>query len=80
MPPASLAHLKHRVSEKKWPEARSWCEQRQLNKEYVLWEKGKPDPTPARAEERTALRFYIFGSGHPLMGVYCWWCDPENDR
>jgi len=52
--PASLVHLKRRASEKQWPEARSWCEQRQVNKGYVLRKKGKPDPTPAKAEERTA--------------------------
>ena len=44
--------------EKKWPEARPWCEQRRPNKGCVLREKGKPDPTPARAEKRTASRFY----------------------
>ena len=55
MPPAPLGHVKHRTvkhraSDKKWPEARSWCERRQLSKGYVLQEKGKPDPTPDRAE------------------------------
>jgi len=48
--PTSLARLKRRASEKKWPEARSWCERRRLNKRYDLREKGKPDQTPARAE------------------------------
>jgi len=67
--PTSLAHLKRSASEKKWPEARSWCERRRLNKGPVLWEEGKPDPTPARAE-RTATRFYQLSSGHALMGVY----------
>ena len=56
--PTFLAHLKRRASEKKWPEARSLCEWRRLNKGYVLREKGKPDPASARAEERTASRFY----------------------
>ena len=48
------------------------------------------DPTPARAEKRTASRFYQLKSGHALTGVYlkstdnqpddhCWWCDPDND-
>jgi len=50
---ASLAHLKRGASEKKWPEARSWCEHRQLNKGYVLRKKGQPDPAPAKAEKRT---------------------------
>ena len=56
----------------------------------VLREKGKPDPIPARAEKRTASRFYQLKSGHGLTGVYlkstdnrpddhCWWCGPEND-
>ena len=54
----SLAHLRRRATEKKWPEARSWCERRNLNGGYVLRKKGKPDPTPARAEKRTASRFY----------------------
>ena len=56
----------------------------------VLRKKGKPDPTPARAEKRTASRFYQLKSGNALTGVYlkstgnrpddhCWWCDPEND-
>ena len=68
--PTSLAHLKRRASEKNWPEARSWCERRRLNKGYVLREKGKPDPTPARAEKRTASRFHQLKSGHALTGVY----------
>ena len=63
MPPTSLAHLRRRASEKKWPEARSWCERRHLNKGYVLRKKGKPDPIPARAEKRTASRFYQLKSG-----------------
>ena len=74
---------------KKRPEARSWCERRHLNKGYVLRKKGKPDPTPARVEKRTASRYYQLKSGHALTGVYlkstdnrsddhCWWCDPEN--
>jgi len=70
MPPTSLAHLRRRASEKKWPEARSWCERRHLNKGYVLREKGKPDPTPVMAEKRTASRFYQLKSGHALTGVY----------
>jgi hypothetical protein len=56
----------------------------------VLRKKGKPDPTPARAEKRTASRFYQLKSGHALTGVYlksvdnrpddhCWWCDPDNN-
>jgi len=69
LPPTFLAHLKRRVSEKKWPESRSWCERRQLNRGYVLREKGKPDPTPARAEKRAASRFYQLKSGNALMGV-----------
>ena len=84
-----LAYLRRRASEKKWPEARSWCERRNLNKGYVLRKKGKPDPTPARAEKRTASRYYQLKSGHALTGVYlkstdnrpddhCWWCDPDN--
>jgi len=88
LPPNSLVHLKRKASEKKWPEARLWCERRQLNRCYVLRKKGKPDPAPARAEKRTAARFYQLMSGHALMGVYlestqnrpddhCWRCDPE---
>ena len=49
--PTSLVHLRRRASEKKWPEARSWCERRHPNKGYVLRKKGKPDPTPARTEK-----------------------------
>ena len=86
----SLAHLRRRASEKKWPEARAWCERRNLNGGYVPRKKGKPDPTPARAEKRTASRFYQLKSGHALRGVYlksvdnrpddhCWWCDPDNN-
>ena len=43
---------------------------RRLNKGYVLRKKGKPGPTPARAEKRTAARFYQLKSGHALTGVY----------
>jgi len=49
MPPTCLAHLRRRASEKKWPEARSWCKRRHLNKGYVLRTKGKgrvPDNRP----------------------------------
>ena len=67
--PASLAHLGRRASEKKWPEARSWCERRHLNKGYVLRKKGKPDPTTASAEKRTASRFYQLKSGRPHRRV-----------
>jgi len=85
----SLAHLRRRATEKKWPEARPWCERRNLNRGYVLRKKGNPGPTTARAEERTASRYYQFKSGHALTGVYlkstdnrpddhCWWCDPDN--
>ena len=56
----------------------------------MLRKKGKPDPTPARAEKRTASRYYQLKSGHALRGVYlkstdnrpddhCWWCDPDNN-
>ena len=87
--PTSLAHLRRRASEKKCPEARTWCERRNLNGGYVLRKKGKPDPTPTRAEKRTASRFYQLKSGHAITGVYlksvvnrpddhCWWCDPKN--
>jgi len=65
----SLAHLRRRATEKKWPEARSWCERRNLNAGYVLRKKGKPDPIPARAEKRTASRYYQLKSGHALTGV-----------
>jgi len=36
----------------------------------VLRKKGKPDPTPARAEKRTASRFYQLKLWHALTGVY----------
>ena len=67
--PTSLAHLKCGASEKKWSEARS-CERRRLNKGNVLREQGKPNRTTARAEKRTASRFYQPKSGHALTGVY----------
>jgi len=55
----------------------------------VLRKKSKPGPTPARAEKRTASRYYQLNSGHALMGVHlksadnqpddhCWWCHPDN--
>jgi len=64
-----LAHLKRRASEKKWPEARSWCERRRLNKDTSSGRKASR-PTPARVEKRTASRFYQLKSGHALTGVY----------
>ena len=53
----------------------------------MLRKKGKPGPTPARAEKRTASRFYQLKSGNALTGVYLKStdnrsddrCDPEND-
>jgi len=57
--PTSLAHLKRRASERSGRKPG----RRRLNKVYVLREKGKPDPTPARAENRTASRFYQLKSG-----------------
>jgi len=53
--PTSLARLRRRASEKNWPEARSWCERRQLNRGYVLRKKGKPDPTPSQGGEENGL-------------------------
>jgi len=55
----------------------------------VFRKKGKPDPTPAWVEKRTASRFYQLKSGYALTGMYlksidnrpedhCWWCDLEN--
>ena len=76
----SLAHLRRRATEKKWPEARTWCERRNLNKGYVLRKKGKPDPTPARAEKRTASRYYQLKSGHALTGVYLKSTDNRPDE
>ena len=52
LPPAFLAHLKRMASEKKWPEARPWCERRQVNKGYALWAKGKPNTSPRRRRGR----------------------------
>ena len=88
--PTSVAHLWRRASEKKWPEAQSWCERRCLNKGYVLRKKGKPDPTPARAEKQTAANSTSSSPGMPLRACsylksmdnrpddHCWWCDPDN--
>jgi len=52
----------------------------------VLREKMQARPDPARAEKRTASRFYQLKSGHAFTGMYLkstdnrpWWCDPEND-
>jgi len=44
----------------------------QLNRPATFSEKkkGKPDPTPARTEKRTASRIYQLKSGHALTGVY----------
>jgi len=55
----------------------------------AMYSKRKASRIPARAEKRTAARFYQLKSGHALTGVYlkstdnrpddhCWWCDPEN--
>jgi len=56
LPPTSLAHLRRRASEKKWPEARSWCERRHLNKAYVLRKKGKlTRPQPGGEEDALAV-------------------------
>jgi len=67
--PRSLAHLKRSASEKKWPEIRSWCERRQPNRGYVLWKNGKPNPAPARAEERTASQFYQLKSACAFISL-----------
>jgi len=48
--------MKRRASEKKWPEAGRGASGDDMV--YVLRAKGKPDPTPARVETRTAWRFY----------------------
>ena len=50
--PASLAHLRRRASEKKWPEARSWCERRNLNQGYVLRKRGKRQTRPQPGRKR----------------------------
>jgi len=51
--PTSLAHLRRRTSEKKWPEARSWCERRHLNRGYVLRRTSiRTRPPPGRRSGR----------------------------
>ena len=86
----SLAHLWRRATEKKWPDSKRGHVRAEKPEQrgYVLRKKGKPDPTPARAEKRTASRYYQLKSGHALTGVYlkstdnrpshCWWCDLDN--
>jgi hypothetical protein len=54
--PASLAHLKWRISEKKWPEAIAWPRQRISLAAYKLRDKQRIDPLPARADKSTARR------------------------
>jgi len=48
------------------PVVDTWCEQRRLNKGYVLREKGKPDPS--QGGEANGLEFYQLKSGHALHG------------
>jgi len=54
--PTSLAHLRRRVSGRKWPEARSWRERRQLNQGYVLRKRASlTRPQPGRRRDGLAV-------------------------
>ena len=68
--PTSLAHLRRRTSEKKWPEAQAWCERRNVNQGYVL--RKRPDPSQGGKENGLTVL--------PCVPDYhCWWCDPDNN-
>jgi len=84
--PASLAHLKRRISEKKWKEAREWSLARIKNPRFDTKRlRQTTDPTPAKAPKRIAARFYQLKTGHALTATHlkwiklreddqCWWC------
>ena len=56
LPPASLAHLKRRATEKKWPEARSRCERRQLIRAMSSGQKASLT-RPSQGGEENGLAF-----------------------
>jgi len=84
--PASLAHLKRRIGDKKWKEAHEWSLARTKTRRFdVRRHKKATDPTPAKAPKRIAARFYQLKSGQALTATHmkkikkqeddqCWWC------
>ena len=51
--PASLAHLKRRISDKKWKEAQEWSLVRTKNPRFdTKRPRQTTDPTPAKAPKR----------------------------
>ena len=84
--PASLAHLKRRISEKKWKEAQEWSLARIKTRSFDTRRLKKgTDPTPAKAPKRVAARYYQLKTGHALTAIHmkrikrqendqCWWC------
>jgi len=67
LPPTSLAHLKRRASGRSGRKAgRGASGDSSTGATFSEKKKGKPAPTPARAEKRTATRFYQLKSGRVL--------------
>ena len=73
--PTSLAHLRRRASEKNGRKYGHGASGDALTKAICSERK----PTPARAEKRTAARFYQLKSGHALTSVYLKSTDNRSD-
>jgi len=89
--PRSLAHLKRKISGKKWVEAKRWAAGWVTGRKYKLPTKQQPDGTVAGSSKRLASRFYQLKTGHYLIGQYlkwtgnqptakCWWCPRTGPR
>jgi len=68
--PASLAHLKRRISDKKWKEAHEWSLARTQTCKFDFRRHKATDPTPAKAPKRIAARFYQMKSGQALTATH----------
>ena len=81
-----LAHLRRRIGDKKWKEARERSLARIKNPRFDTKRLGQTmDSTPTKAAKRIAARFYQLKTGHALTATHlkwiklreddqCWWC------
>ena len=68
--PRSLASLKREISEKKWPEARTWAGGRISRSKYRMPKRQKPNGVEASSTKGLASRYYQLKTGHARTGQY----------
>jgi len=87
--PRPIANIRREEAEKKWVEARTWCERRVNRKKYGMPRSQRPNRLVDRGSKRIARRFHQLRSGHCRTGQYlkwtknadtatCGWCQYKN--